>query len=73
MDAAASEFYKNGKYVLQGENRKLNAEQMVDYYAELIDKYPILSIEDALAEQDWKNWEIQIGLAPIAERKSLSL
>jgi enolase 1/2/3 len=58
MDAAASEFYKNGKYVLQGENRKLNAEQMVDYYAELIDKYPILSIEDALAEQDWKNWEM---------------
>jgi enolase len=58
LDAAASEFYQKGKYKLVSENRSLNAGQMIDYYAELIEKYPILSIEDGLAEQDWKNWEI---------------
>jgi enolase len=57
MDAAASEFYKAGKYVLTSENQKLTSEKMLDYYEELIDKYPILSIEDGLAEQDWKGWE----------------
>ena len=57
MDAAASEFYSRGKYVLSSENKKMNADQMIDYYAELIDKYPILSIEDGLAEQDWDGWE----------------
>ena len=58
LDAAASEFYNKGKYVLKGENRKLNAQAMIEYYAQLIEKYPILSIEDGLAEQDWKNWEL---------------
>ena len=58
LDAAASEFYKNGKYVLKSENKRLSAEKMIDYYEQLIDKYPILSIEDGLAEQDWKNWEL---------------
>lgn len=57
MDAAASEFYSRGKYVLSSENRKLTADEMIDYYADLIDKYPILSIEDGLAEQDWEGWE----------------
>jgi enolase len=57
MDPAASEFYKQGKYVLSSENRKMNADEMIDYYADLIDKYPILSIEDGLAEQDWDGWE----------------
>jgi len=57
LDAAASEFYKNGKYVLQSENKKLTAQQMIEYYADLVEKYPILSIEDGLAEQDWDNWE----------------
>ena len=57
MDAAASEFYSKGKYVLSSENRKMNADEMIDYYADLIDKYPILSIEDGLAEQDWDGWE----------------
>ena len=56
MDAAASEFYKKGKYMLGSENRAFTAEQMIDYYEALIDKYPILSIEDGLAEQDWKGW-----------------
>jgi enolase len=58
LDAAASEFYQKNKYNLVSENRSLSAEQMIDYYAKLIEKYPILSIEDGLAEQDWKNWEI---------------
>ena len=58
LDAAASEFYKRGKYVLSSENKKLNSEEMIDYYEELIDKYPILSIEDGLAEQDWSGWEL---------------
>jgi enolase len=58
LDAAASEFFNKGKYELKSENRKLSAEEMVDYYAQLIEKYPILSIEDGLAEQDWKSWEL---------------
>ncbi len=57
MDAAASEFYSRGKYVLSSENRKLSADEMIDYCADLIDKYPVLSIEDGLAEQDWDGWE----------------
>ncbi len=56
LDAAASEFYSKGKYVLQSEKRKLNPDEMIDYYVQLIEKYPILSIEDGLAEQDWENW-----------------
>lgn len=56
MDAAASEFYKDGKYRLQSEKKSLTADQMIDYYERLIDKYPILSIEDGLAEQDWDSW-----------------
>jgi enolase len=58
LDAAASEFYKKDKYVLQSENKKLSAQQMIEYYADLVEKYPILSIEDGLAEQDWSNWEV---------------
>jgi enolase len=58
LDAAASEFYTKGKYVLQSEGRRLSSEQMVNYYEKLIDQYPILSIEDGLAEQDWDGWEL---------------
>ncbi|MBW2193661.1 MAG: phosphopyruvate hydratase [Deltaproteobacteria bacterium] len=58
LDSAASEFYKKGKYVLKSENKTLGPEAMIDYYEELIDKYPILSIEDGLAEQDWAGWEL---------------
>ncbi len=58
LDVAASEFYKGGKYVLESENRSLSAEEMIDYYADLIDRYPIFSIEDGLAEEDWDNWAI---------------
>jgi enolase len=58
LDAAASEFYKNGKYILASEKKKLSAAQMIDYYEKLIDTYPILSIEDGLAESDWKGWKV---------------
>ena len=57
LDAAASEFYQNGKYVLKSENKKLTADKMTDYYEELINRYPIISIEDGLAEGDWKGWK----------------
>jgi enolase len=58
LDAAASEFQNKGKYILKSEGRNLTAAEMIDYYAGLIEKYPILSIEDGLAEQDWKNWQL---------------
>jgi enolase len=58
LDSAASEFYKKGKYILQSENKELTAEALIDYYQILIEKYPILSIEDGLAEQDWKGWAL---------------
>ena len=58
MDPASSEFYKSGKYVLAGENKKLTSAQMVDYYCMLCDKYPIVSIEDGMAEDDWKGWKL---------------
>ena len=58
LDAAASEFYKNGKYVLKSEKKRLTAAKMVDYYEELVNNYPILSIEDGLAEGDWDGWKL---------------
>ncbi len=58
LDSAASEFYVKGKYVLKSENRQLNAQEMIEYYSRLVEQYPILSIEDGLAEQDWKNWQL---------------
>jgi len=58
LDSAASEFYKKGEYVLKSENKKLSAEKLIDYYQNLVENYPILSIEDGLAEQDWKGWEL---------------
>jgi len=58
LDVAASEIFKGGKYILSSENKKLNARQMIDYYEKLIDQYPIVSIEDGLAEGDWDGWKI---------------
>ncbi len=58
MDPAASEFFKGGKYDLAGEGRKLTSAQMVDYWDDLVKKYPIVSIEDGLAEDDWKGWKL---------------
>jgi enolase len=57
LDAAASEFYKSGKYVLKSEKKRLTAVKMIDYYESLINNYPILSIEDGLAEGDWDGWK----------------
>ncbi|GAB7024569.1 phosphopyruvate hydratase [Salidesulfovibrio brasiliensis] len=58
IDAAASEFYKDGKYVFAGEGRDFDAAGLVDYYADLCDKFPLISIEDGLAEADWEGWEL---------------
>jgi len=57
LDPASSEFYKNGKYVLESEGKELSSDKMVDYYVNLVDKYPIISIEDGLAEDDWTGWK----------------
>jgi enolase len=56
LDAAASEFYKDGKYRLDGEGKVLDADAMVRYYENLIDRFPILSLEDGMAEDDWAGW-----------------
>lgn len=58
IDGAASEIYSDGKYQLKTENRSLTSEEMVDFYADWISKYPIVSIEDGLAEDDWQGYEI---------------
>ena len=58
LDPAASEFYENGEYKLSGEGKTLSREEMVDYYVRLCDEYPILSIEDGLAEDDWEGWSL---------------
>ncbi len=58
LDCAASEFYKDGKYHLGGEGLSLTAEQWTDMLANWVDKYPIISIEDAMSEDDWAGWKI---------------
>ncbi len=58
LDAAASEFYRNGQYHFESEGKTLSAEALVDYYEALAEKYPLCSIEDGLAEQDWENWQM---------------
>jgi len=57
MDPAASEFFHDGAYVLAGEGRTLTSAELVDYYAQLIERYPIVSIEDGMAEGDWDGWK----------------
>ena len=56
LDPATSEIYRDGKYHLDGEGRTLTSDQMVDYWADLCDRYPIVSIEDGMAEDDWAGW-----------------
>ncbi len=59
LDPAASEFYAKGRYVLKAEAEpERSSEDMIRYYAQLLDRYPILSIEDGLSEQDWKGWQM---------------
>ncbi len=60
LDPASSEFFKAGKYQLKAENKALSSAEMVDYYADLVEKYPIISIEDGLAEDDWKGWKLMM-------------
>jgi enolase len=58
LDCAASEFHKDGKYVLESEKLSLSAQEFADYLAVLADKYPIVSIEDGMAEADWAGWKL---------------
>ena len=59
LDVASSELVtENGKYKLDSENRELTSEELINYYAELCEKYPIVSIEDGLSEDDWEGWKI---------------
>jgi enolase len=58
LDVASSEFYKNGKYILKSENKELSSLEMSQYLKNLCDKYPIVSIEDGLDENDWDGWSI---------------
>ncbi|MEO0962612.1 MAG: phosphopyruvate hydratase [Pseudomonadota bacterium] len=57
IDAASTEFFKDGNYVLAGEGKTLDAGGMVDYWADLVGRFPIISIEDAMAEDDWDGWK----------------
>ncbi|NLM35017.1 MAG: phosphopyruvate hydratase [Clostridiales bacterium] len=58
LDPASSELYENGKYNLAGEGKVLTPEEMVDFYVKLVEKYPIISIEDGMAEEDWEGWKL---------------
>ncbi|KGK90780.1 phosphopyruvate hydratase [Clostridium sp. HMP27] len=58
LDPASSEIYENGKYNLAGEGKVLTPAEMVEYYAKLVEKYPIISIEDGMAEEDWEGWKL---------------
>jgi enolase len=58
LDAAATELYQDGKYVLAGEGKTLTAAEMVDFYADWAARYPIISLEDGLAEDDWEGWRL---------------
>lgn len=58
LDAASTEFFKNGKYELEGEGKSLTPAEMVAYWADLVSKYPIVSIEDGMAEDDWEGWKL---------------
>jgi len=58
LDCASSEFYKDGKYVLASEGRSFDAAGFVDYLADWVDRYPIITIEDGLAEDDWEGWAL---------------
>ena len=58
LDPASSEYYEDGQYNLKSEKRKLTSEQMVDFYVDWVNKYPIISIEDGMAEEDWDGWKL---------------
>ena len=56
MDPAASELYRDGAYHLEGEGRVLSSAELVDYWVDLCGRYPIVSLEDGMAEEDWDGW-----------------
>jgi enolase len=58
LDPASSEFYSDGRYQLKGEGLEYDAAGMVEYYGRLVEKYPIISIEDGMAEEDWEGWKL---------------
>ena len=58
IDVAASEFYQDGKYILKGENRVLSTHELIEFYEELVNKYPIISIEDPVDENDWEGFKL---------------
>ncbi|WP_311525920.1 phosphopyruvate hydratase [uncultured Parvimonas sp.] len=58
LDVASSEMYENGKYNFKGEGKVYSSEELVNYYCKLVEKYPIISIEDGLAEDDWDGWKL---------------
>ena len=58
IDAASSEYYKGGKYVLEHEGKEFNSEEMVNFFEEWVNEYPIISIEDGMAEEDWEGWKL---------------
>jgi enolase len=58
LDAASSEFYRDTVYDLKGEGKRLSAAELVDYFTDLVDRYPIISIEDGMAEDDWAGWQL---------------
>jgi enolase len=58
LDPASSEFYENGKYVLAREGKTLSSAEMVDFYVKWVTAYPIISIEDGMAEDDWEGWQL---------------
>lgn len=62
LDAASTEFFKDGKYVLEGEGKSLAPEEMAKYLGDLVSRYPIISIEDGLAEDDWDGWKATTDL-----------
>lgn len=57
LDAASSEWYKDGKYILPKRGREMTSDMLIEYYSELAEKYPIISLEDGLAEEDWSGWK----------------
>ena len=58
IDAASSEFFKNGKYEMEGEGKSFTSAEMVEYYSNLVEKFPIFSIEDGMSEDDWEGWKL---------------
>ncbi|POF29472.1 phosphopyruvate hydratase [Roseibium marinum] len=62
LDAASTEFFKDGKYVLEGEGKSLSPEEMAKYLEDLVARYPIISVEDGLAEDDWEGWKATTDL-----------